>query len=120
MEKEYDRVVSWIFIDPSAAGLIEEVRRIIPHIPVVPAMNNVKLGISRVQRFFSFGKILIHREKQKMLIKELGLYQYDPKSIKNGKEEVLKENDHACDAFRYLISGMWGVIAFLLPMTERE
>lgn len=120
LEEEYARVVSWIFIDPSAAGLIEEVRRIIPHIPIVPAMNNVKLGISRVQRFLSFSKILIHREKQRMLIKELGLYQYDPKSIENGKEEVLKENDHACDALRYLISGMWGMIAFLLPMTERE
>ena len=120
LEKEYDRVVSYVFIDPSAAGLIEEVRRIAPHLTIVPAKNDVKLGISRVQRFFSFKKILIHREKQHMLIKELGIYQYDSKSIKNGKEEVLKENDHACDALRYLIVGMWNLIAYLLPMTERE
>ncbi len=120
LEKEYDRVVSYVFIDPSAAGLIEEVRRIAPHLTIVPAKNDVKLGISRVQRFFSFKKILIHREKQPMLIKELGIYQYDSKSIKNGKEEVLKENDHACDALRYLIVGMWNLIAYLLPVTERE
>lgn len=55
-----------------------------------------------------------------MLIKELGIYQYDSKSIKNGKEEVLKENDHACDALRYLIVGMWNLITYLLPVTERE
>lgn len=52
LEKEYDRVVSYIFIDPSAAGLIEEVRRVIPHIPVIPAQNDVKLGISRLQSCF--------------------------------------------------------------------
>ena len=30
IEKEYDRVVSYIFVDPSAAGLIEEIRKVIP------------------------------------------------------------------------------------------
>lgn len=120
LEKEYDRVVSWVFIDPSAAGLIEEVRRIIPHIDVIPAFNDVKLGISRVQKLFSFQRILIHQNRQKLLIKELGLYQYDPKSIEKGREEVLKVNDHAADAARYLVCGMWGLIAVFLPMTERE
>ena len=120
LEKEYDRVVSWVFIDPSAAGLIEEVRRIMPHIDVIPAFNDVKLGISRVQKFFSFRRILINQQKQTLLIKELGLYQYDPKSVEKGKEEVLKVNDHAADATRYLVCGMWGLIAIFLPFTERE
>ena len=40
IEQEYDRVVSYIFVDPSAAGLIEEIRRVIPHIPVIPAQGS--------------------------------------------------------------------------------
>ena len=70
-------------------------------------------------KFFSFRRILINRG-QKHLIRELGLYQYDPESIKKGKEEVLKVNDHAADATRYLVCGMWGLIAVFLPVSDRE
>lgn len=118
LEKEYNRVVSYIFIDPSASGLIEETRRQVPHIPIYKAKNDVKLGISRVQKFMSFNKMLISTD-QKWLIKEMGIYQYDPKSIENGKEVPLKVNDHAEDAWRYLIVGMWKQIVYMLPMTER-
>lgn len=118
LEKEYNRVVSYIYIDPSAAGLIEEIRRVVPYIPVVSAQNDVKLGISRVQKLFSFMKILISN-KQPMLIKELGLYQYDEKSIKRGVEVPVKENDHCCDGSRYLCMGMWNLIKYMLPPIER-
>ena len=119
LEKEFDRVVSYIFADPSAAGLIEEIRRVVPHIPVIPAQNDVKLGISRVQKLLSFRKMIINRQRQKMLIKELGLYQYDPKSIDNGKEVPIKENDHCLDGTRYLSMGMWNQISYMLPAGER-
>lgn len=118
LEKEYDRVVSYIFIDPSAAGLIEEVRRVLPHVTICKAKNDVKLGIGRVQKFLSFNKLLISAE-QKMLIKEMGLYQYDPKSIENGQEVPIKTNDHCQDALRYLIVGMWRYVANMLPFSER-
>ena len=118
LEKEYSRVVSYVFIDPSAAGLKEEVRRIMPHIPVTDAKNDVKLGISRVQKFLSFKKLLIS-SGQPMLIKEMGLYQYDEKSVEKGKEEPLKINDHCEDGLRYMIMGMWRQICFLLPAAER-
>lgn len=49
----------------------------------------------------------------------MGLYQYDEKSVERGKEEPLKINDHCEDALRYLIMGMWNLIAYLLPATER-
>lgn len=93
IEREYKRVVSYIFIDPSASGLIEEVRRQIPHISIVLARNDVKLGISRVQKILSFQRALISTE-QKYLVKEIGIYQYDLKSIEKGKEIPLKVNDH--------------------------
>ncbi len=118
IEIMYDRVVSYIFIDPSAAGLIEEVRRVLPHITIIKAQNDVKLGISRVQKFLSFCKLLVS-DTQTHLIKEFGLYQYDPKSIERGEEVPLKINDHCCDALRYLIMGMWSRIRFMLPPIER-
>lgn len=118
IEKEYKRVVSAIFIDPSAAGLIEEVRRQIPHIDIVPARNDVKLGISRVQKFLSFNRMTVSMA-QKWLIKEMGLYQYDPKSVEKGKEEPVKVSDHAEDALRYLLVGMWRQIVYMLPVSER-
>lgn len=118
IEAEYNRVVSYIFIDPSAAGLIEETRRLLPHIPIIKAQNDVKLGISRVQKFLSFNKLLLSTD-QKMLIKEMGIYQYDPKSIENGKEVPLKINDHCEDALRYLVMGMWRYIVNMLPVSER-
>lgn len=118
IEVMYDRVVSYIFIDPSAAGLIEEVRRVLPHITIMKAQNDVKLGISRVQKFLSFCKLLVS-DTQTHLIKEFGLYQYDPKSIERGEEVPLKINDHCCDALRYLIMGMWSRIRFMLPPIER-
>lgn len=118
IENEYHRVVSYIFIDPSAAGLKEEVKRIMPNITVMDAKNDVKLGISRVQKFFSFRKLLISSQ-QKMLIKELGTYQYDEKSVEKGTEVPLKVSDHAVDAVRYLLVGMWRMIAYMLPVTER-
>lgn len=114
----YDRVVSYIFIDPSAAGLIEEVRRVLPHVTIMKAKNDVKLGISRVQKFLSFCKLLVS-DTQTHLIKEFGLYQYDPKSIERGEEVPLKINDHCCDALRYLVMGMWSRIRFMLPPIER-
>lgn len=118
IEIMYDRVVSYIFIDPSAAGLIEEVRRVLPHVTIMKAKNDVKLGISRVQKFLSFCRLLVS-DTQTHLIKEFGLYQYDPKSIERGEEVPLKINDHCCDALRYLVMGMWSRIKFMLPPIER-
>jgi phage terminase large subunit len=118
IEKEFNRKISYIFIDPSAQGLAEEIKRLMPDITIKNADNSVKLGIDRVQKLLSFHKVLIS-SKQKNLIRELGLYEYDPKSVERGKEEPLKVNDHACDAWRYLVMGMWKRIKYFLPKEER-
>ena len=39
--------------------------------------------------------------------------------LDKGKEEVIKQNDHCCDALRYYIMGMWNYLKMLLPYTER-
>lgn len=112
-----------VFIDPSAAGLAEEIKRMAVYcdyqVRVLPAQNDVAVGIQRVQKCFSYG-ILSVSPTQEKLDWELGLYEYDKKSIEKGKEMPVKENDHACDALRYLVMGMWSKIKYFLPYEERS
>lgn len=119
IEKEFDRRVSGVFIDPSAKGLAEEIKRLMPDVYIRDADNRVSLGISRVQKLLTFRKMLISR-RQKHLIREMGLYQYDEKSIERGKEEPLKTNDHCEDATRYGVMGLWNKIKYFLPASEQE
>lgn len=118
IEFDYGRRVSWVFIDPSAKGLAEEIKRLMPDIIIKGADNRVELGIGRVQKLLSFKKIVLSK-KQKHLREEMGLYEYDKKSIERGKEVPVKENDHCEDAARYLIMGMWKYVKYFLPITER-
>lgn len=87
----------FVFIDPSAAGFIEQVKREIIGAPyavhIKKAENAVALGISRVQDLLTYD-ILHISPKQKNLITEFGLYEYDKKSIERGKEVPVKINDH--------------------------
>lgn len=112
-----------LFLDPSAKGLQEEIKRACraANMPVVirGAENDVKLGISRVQKLFTFG-ILGVSPKQENLIREMGVYAYDPKSIEKGKEEPVKIDDHCVDGLRYLVMGMWTKVKRWLPVGERE
>lgn len=113
----------YLFLDPSAKGLQEEIKRACrtEGVPVIirNAENDVKLGISRVQKAFMFHLLSIS-PKQKNLIGELGVYAYDPKSIENGKEEPVKIGDHCADGLRYLIMGMWTKIKHWLPVKEDD
>ena len=53
---------------PSAKGLAEEIKRLVPDISIKDADNTVKLGISRVQKLLSFGCLKLSR-KQPWLIR---------------------------------------------------
>ena len=113
----------YLFLDPSAAGLQEEIKRAcrVANVPVAvrDAENDVKLGISRVQKALTFG-ILGIAPRQRNLIREFGTYAYDPKSIEKGKEEPIKLDDHCSDAERYLVMGMWAKIWHWLPAGEQD
>ncbi len=113
----------YLFLDPSAQGLKEEIKRACraANMPVLirDAENDVKLGISRVQKLFTF-EILSVSPGQENLIRELGVYAYDPKSIEKGKEEPVKIDDHGCDALRYMVMGMWTKVKRWLPVGEWE
>jgi len=117
IEKQYSCTVQYAFIDPSAQGLAEEIKRAIPRIIIRDAQNAVALGISRVQKALTFNVLSIS-PAQKELIKEFGLYSYDKRSIERGKEEPIKENDHCQDALRYCIMGLWKQIKRFLPFDD--
>lgn len=114
----------YVFIDPSAAGLSEEIRRLAVqsrkyNIMLKPAENDVSIGIQRVQKLLTY-LVMSVSEKQENLIREMGTYEYDPKSIEAGKEKPMKVDDHCCDAWRYLVMGLWSKIKYFLPAGERE
>lgn len=112
-----------LFLDPSAKGLQEEIKRAcrsarVP-VSVKEADNDVKLGISRVQKALIF-EILSISPDQENAVNEFGVYEYDPKSIEKGKEEPITTGDHCMDAIRYMVMGAWMRIKHWLPVAERE
>lgn len=119
LKEEYGAASAYVFIDPSAKGLAEEIRRKCPEVKIVDAENDVQLGISRCQKLMSFG-VLDISPGQKNLIHEAGLYEYDKKSIEAGKEVPVKQDDHCMDAMRYVVMGMWKYLKYFLPAAEQE
>lgn len=113
----------YLYLDPSANGLQEEIKRAcrIANVPVIvrDAENDVKLGISRVQKALTFQLMCISK-KQDRAINEFQTYEYDKDSIEKGKEEPVKINDHCMDAIRYLVMGVWTKIKYWLPVRERD
>lgn len=123
LHEKYSCSAFYIYIDPSAKGLAEEIKRLAmqsrPYgIAIKDADNSVSVGIQRVQKCLTY-QILTVSESQENLIRELGTYEYDPKSIESGKEKPMEIDDHCCDALRYLVMGMWTKIKYFLPTGEQ-
>ena len=113
----------YLFLDPSAQGLQEEIKRACrtASIPIIirDAENDVKLGISRVQKCLTFQVMTISPEQDRA-INEFEVYEYDKDSIERGKEEPVKTADHCMDAIRYLAMGFWTRIKRWLPVLDDE
>lgn len=92
---------SYLIIDPSATPL-KAAHRKYGH-NVINAKNNVEEGIIGLSTLFANKMIKINKDNCPNLCVELGLYRWNEKKLNNGVEEVLKENDHCCDALRYAI-----------------
>lgn len=114
VEKETGKKLLVLFLDPSARGLAEEIKRICPDVSMPSVDNTVPLGISRVQKLMSYMRLFLS-PKQKHLIAERYMYEYDKDKLDRGKEEPIKENDHCSDAERYTIMGIWQYIRQILP-----
>ena len=91
-----------IAIDPSAKSFITAARQ--SGIKVSQADNDVQTGIKLVYTMLHNGLIKINADRCPNLMKELGTYMWDAKKADTlGKEQPIKQNDHACDALRYLV-----------------
>lgn len=119
----FDNRVFYVYLDPSAKGLAEEIRRATRGLEysvlVRDAENDVALGISRVQKALAFD-ILSVSPDQENAVREFGTYEYDKKSIEKGKEVPVKEGDHCMDAIRYVVMGAWDRIKHWLPVDVVE
>ncbi|MBU6428252.1 MAG: terminase family protein [Cyanobacteria bacterium REEB65] len=95
--------VHW-WCDPARPDSIMELR-IAGH-DAIPCLHlgpkPIRDGIDRVTSRIRTGRLKIHRRCQNVL-REAGLYQYDPDSP---KEEPMDRDNHAMDALRYLITGL--------------
>jgi PBSX family phage terminase large subunit len=98
--------VSRIFIDPSAAPLIVQLRRDGIH-NIRQADNDVTDGIAAVASALSTNRLFVHRSC-KNTIKEFMSYVWDEKAQKRGEDKPLKQFDHAMDALRYPIFALIG------------
>lgn len=124
LHEEYSCSAFYVFIDPSAKGLAEEIKRLAMQsrkygIVIKDAENDVAVGIQRVQKCLTY-QVMTVSDRQENLIREMGTYEYDPKSIESGKEKPMKVDDHCCDAWRYLVMGLWSKIKYFLPAGERD
>ena len=89
-----------IFIDPSAEAFIiqlyeDGVRG------VSSADNAVKRGIELNTNLMGANLFRVHK-KCKNVLRELSSYIWDAKAQRIGEDKPIKENDHCCDAFRYI------------------
>lgn len=113
----------YVYIDPSAQGLQEEIKRASRNcaykVLIRDAENDVALGISRVQKLLTFDMITVS-PRQQYAIEEFGTYEYDKDSIERGKEVPVKTDDHCMDAIRYLVMGFWKKLKPYLPVLEDD
>ena len=86
-----------VVYDPSAATFGAALRKV--GVPVrMPAFRDVMFGIQRVKALFEAKQLYIMPECENT-IRELGVYAW-----KEGKDEPVKQDDHAMDAMRYGLS----------------
>ena len=123
LHEQYGCNIFYVFIDPSAKGLAEEIRRATRmadyKVLLKDAENDVALGISRVQKLLTFEMLSVD-PSQENAIDEFGTYEYDKKSIEKGREVPIKVKDHCMDALRYLVMGFWGNLKRYLPVQDDE
>lgn len=114
LEKRTKKKVTDAWIDPSARGLAEEIKRLCPVIRINSADNTVALGIQRVSKLLAY-EVMSYSPRQKHLIEEMYVYSYNKDMLDKGKEVPVKENDHCSDAERYYSMGIWHYIRQMLP-----
>lgn len=100
-----DYTVRAVYLDPSAAGFRTELAK--NGIHTVETNNEVYDGILSTVNALKEGTLEVGPNCPN-LIREIEGYVWDPKASKLGKDEPLKQNDHAVDALRYAVKSYMG------------
>lgn len=100
------------FLDPSAASLRAQLHA--DDQITWKADNRVLRGIADVSNLLAKDRIIFAEETTAGLLAEITEYSWDAKKAAEGIDEVLKENDHYCDALRYAVRSTRSVWAPLL------
>lgn len=93
--------VKLLYIDPSAAAMKEELRRM--GLRPLDANNDVDYGINIMTSEMKKGNLYIMKECEN-LIREVESYVWDSKKAEKGIDEPVKKDDHAVDALRYIMA----------------
>lgn len=93
--------------NPSAIKVMEDMGLNVRE--VIKGQGSVSSGIDKVRELFKQNRLFIHKDCVN-LIYELETYRYpEPKEGKNDEEKPVKENDHALDALRYVLTMDYGL-----------
>lgn len=96
--------IDYIILDPSAAAMIVELQKhpyiVRKGIPIIPAKNDVTLGISFHAELLTEGRFTLDPSNTHD-IDEYFSYSWDSKASERGVDQVIKENDHCMDRNRY-------------------
>jgi len=98
-----------VYPDPESPSAIEVLNsKGINVREVLKGKDSIKSGINAVRALFKANRLHIHKRCIN-LIQELETYSYPEKSTNQNEPEIpVKENDHALDSLRYLISNHKG------------
>jgi len=110
-----DRLISRVYIDPSAKAFATELQRVIQP-PIRKGFErDVSFGIGCVSTLIGNNLIKFVVPKLPRLMGELSNYVWDDKYALIGKDKPVKEKDHCLDALRYCVVGLRGIWRNWLP-----
>lgn len=99
-EGTYVPYPEFVFLDPSAASMRAQLHT--DHITSWAADNAVLDGIADVANLLAQGKLIVS-DRCELFLAEVTEYEWDEKASDEGRDEVVKRDDHAMDAARYAI-----------------
>lgn len=99
-EGAYVPYPEFVFLDPSAASMRAQLHA--DQITSWAADNAVLDGIADVANLLAQGKLIVS-DRCELFLAEVTEYEWDEKASDEGRDEVVKRDDHAMDAARYAI-----------------
>lgn len=97
---DYIPAPEFVFLDPSAASMRAQLHQ--DGITPWPANNAVLDGIADIANLLTQDKLIV-TTRCKTFLAEVTEYEWDAKASEEGRDEVVKRDDHAMDAARYAV-----------------